>query len=165
MVVRLARGGLSRGTRAAHRDSASCRSVGGRRPETMLHKRRSCGWSVKEHLGHLSDLIELDMCRLDEFLSGAATLSAADVSNRRTEEANHRDIPIADLLSALSEHRQRLTLRLEKLTESEVGATAHHPRLGVPLRVIDWAQFVADHYDHHLAAARIVLRSFSGQKS
>ena len=134
-------------------------------PEVMLQTRRSHGWSVKEHLGHLSDLIELDMRRLDELISGATVLSAADSSNARTEEAGHRKAPIADLLRALSENRQRLTLRLEKLTEPEVGATAHHPRLGVPLRVIDWAQFVADHDDHHLAAARIVLRSVTGQKS
>lgn len=37
-------------------------------------------------------------------------------------------------------------------------ATAVHPRLGVTVRLIDWAQFDADHDDHHLAAARMVLR-------
>jgi uncharacterized damage-inducible protein DinB len=131
-------------------------------PETILQVRPSRGWSVKEHLGHLNDLSELDMRRLDEFLSGAAVLSAADPSNQRTEEGNHRETPIANLLTALREHRERLTLRLEKLTESEVSARAVHPRLGVPLRVIDWAQLVADHDDHHLAAARIGLRALTG---
>jgi hypothetical protein len=130
-------------------------------PETILGARRSCGWSVKEHFGHLNDLSELDMRRLDEFLSGATILSAADLSNWRTEERNHRETPIADLLRVLSENRARLTLRLEKLTESDVSATARHPRLGVPLRVIDWAQLVADHDDHHLAAARIAVRSLT----
>ena len=133
-------------------------------PETILHTRRSRGWSVKEHLGHLIDLSELDMRRLDEFLAGARMLSAADISNRGTEEANHRETPIADLLGALRESRQRLTLRLERLTESDLGATARHPRLGVSLRVIDWAELVADHDDHHLAAARIALRSFTGRQ-
>ena len=134
-------------------------------PEPMLRVRPSRGWSIKEHFGHLIDLCELDMLRLDEFLGGATTLSAADVSNRRTEQANHREIPIADLLRALKENRRRLTLRLENLTASDVGATARHPRLGVPLRLIDWAEFVADHDDHHLAAARIALRSLTGQKT
>jgi uncharacterized damage-inducible protein DinB len=131
-------------------------------PETILQVRPSRGWSVKEHLGHLNDLSELDMRRLDEFLSGAAILSAADPSNHRTEDGNHRETPIANLLTALREHRERLSLRFEKLTESEVSATAVHPRLGVPLRVIDWAQLVADHDDHHLAAARIGLRALTG---
>src|SRR5262245_57202652 len=130
--------------------------------ETMLGTRPSGAWSVKEHLGHLSDLSRLDMRRLDEFLTGAPILTAADLSNERTESANHRDTPVAHLLRTLGDNRQRLTLRLEKLTEAEVSASARHPRLGVPLRLIDWAQFVADHDDHHLAAARFVLRSLTG---
>ena len=47
---------------------------------------------------------------------------------------------------------------LENLTVAEIGVTAMHPRLGIRMRLIDWAQFVADHDDHHLAAARMVLR-------
>jgi hypothetical protein len=133
------------------------------RPDAILGTRPSGGWSVKEHLGHLSDLSELDRRRLDEFLSGATVLSAADPANERTEDAHHREAPIADLLKTLEENRQRLTLRLEMLTQAEVSASARHPRLGVPLRLIDWAQLVADHDDHHLAAARIGLRSFTRQ--
>jgi hypothetical protein len=88
-------------------------------------------------------------------------LSAADMTNRRTEESNHGAKPISHLLQALQE-RQRITARLERLTDKEVAATALHPRLGVQLRLIDWAQFVADHDDHHLAAARIALRGIEG---
>jgi hypothetical protein len=106
----------------------------------------------------LSDLHALDMQRIDEFLAGAEVLSAADMANRRTEEGNHGATSIASLLQALHEQRRRLTLRLETLTGAEIGATAVHPRLGVKVRLIDWAQFVADHDDHHLAGARMVLR-------
>jgi hypothetical protein len=127
-------------------------------PETVLAKRSNGKWSVKEHVGHLSDLHALDMQRIDEFLAGAEVLSAADMANRRTEGGNHGATSIALLLEALHEQRQRLMLRLENLTGAEIGATAMHPRLGVKVRVIDWAQFVADHDDHHLAAARMVLR-------
>jgi DinB superfamily len=134
-------------------------------PETMLEAQPSHGWSVKEHLGHLHDLSELDMRRLDEFLRRAVNLTAADTSNERTEESHHRKTPIADLLKALRDSRQRLTTRLETLTEEQIRMTAHHPRLGMPLRLIDWAQLVADHDDHHLAAARILLRSLTGPLS
>jgi hypothetical protein len=133
--------------------------------ETTLRMRPSRGWSVKEHLGHLSDLGELDMRRLDEFLGGVTILTAADTSNEKTEAADHRETPIADLLKGLGGNRQRLTRRLEKLTEAEVCASARHPRLDVALRLIDWAQLVADHDDHHLAAARIVLQSMTGHLS
>jgi hypothetical protein len=128
-------------------------------PEAILGTRPTNTWSVKEHLGHLSDLHELDMRRLDEFLAGAAILTAADMSNKLTEERNHRATSMADLLKILRDDRQRLILRLENVTEADIRASALHPRLGIRVRLIDWAQLVAEHDNHHLAAARLVLRS------
>src|SRR5262249_26013606 len=89
-------------------------------PEAILGMRPSRGWCVTEHLGHLSDLSELDMRRLDEFLAGATILTAADPSNERTEKGRHRQTPIADLLKTLEENRRQFTVRLETLTEAEV---------------------------------------------
>jgi hypothetical protein len=51
---------------------------------------------------------------------------------------------------------------LEPLTEAEIERRAVHPRLRIPVRLIDWAEFVADHDDHHLAAARAALRQAAG---
>jgi hypothetical protein len=48
-------------------------------PEKMLSHRMHGKWSVKEHLGHLVDLEELDQKRLREYLSCAAVLSPADI--------------------------------------------------------------------------------------
>jgi hypothetical protein len=114
-------------------------------------------WSAKEHLGHLTDLMALDEMRLEEFISGAAVLSAADMTNRATETANHNQKPNATILSELRSHRSAWVGKLDSLTESDIARTALHPRLRQPMRIIDWIYFVAEHDDHHLAAARYVL--------
>jgi hypothetical protein len=135
------------------------------RDEARLAERPLGKWSVKDHLGHLSDLHPLDMRRVEEFLSGADVLTAADISNRRTAEAGHGAISVGRLLDALRDERDHLTRVLENLTEVDVAATALHPRLGVSMRLIDWAEFVAEHDDHHLASARRALRSVIGMNT
>jgi hypothetical protein len=123
-------------------------------PEAVLAARPMGKWSVKEHLehlGHLNDLHGLDVRRVKEFLSGAKVLTAADMANRRTEEGRHGAAPITDLLRTFRPERHELIVLLENLTERDVAATAFHPRLGMSVRLVDWAQFVAEHDDHHLA--------------
>ena len=126
-------------------------------PDSVLAARPGSSWSAKEHVGHLSDLHSLDRQRVREFLDGVAVLSPADPSNQRTVEANHRASPIALLLETLTQNRRRLVAELAGMSAVDIGRTARHPRLDVPMRLIDWAQFVADHDDHHLAAARLTI--------
>ncbi len=109
------------------------------------------GWSIQEHVGHLLDLEDLWRVRLDELLEGTPVLTAADVSNTRTHEAGHNDRELGELLQAFRKRRTELVGRLVSLTESDVERRAHHPRLGQPMRVVDWAYFAAEHDDHHLA--------------
>ena len=130
---------------------------------TLAHRPRG-KWSVKEHLGHLGDLHALDVQRIEEFLGGAEVLTAGDILNQRTENECHGNTPIAQLLARLEKQRRSLTLVLDGLTEKEVGASAIHPRLCIRMRLIDWAQFVADHDDHHLAAARIAMCSAEDER-
>ena len=114
-------------------------------------------WSAKRHLGHLDDLHALDERRLREYVSGAATLSAADRTNRLTYETDHDAMPAAAIIARFRAHRAGLVAEMDALSEPQVSATALHPRLQRQLRLIDWAYFVAEHDDHHLAAARQAL--------
>ena len=56
-------------------------------------------WSAQEHAGHLCDLESLWMARVDDFLAGGDTLTVADLSNRRTYEANHNARPLTEILA------------------------------------------------------------------
>ncbi len=46
-------------------------------------------WSAQEHAGHLADLEPLWLARVEDFLKDGNTLTIADLSNRKTHEANH----------------------------------------------------------------------------
>jgi hypothetical protein len=120
-------------------------------PAEVLTRRVNGKWSPQEHIAHLSDLGILDDKRLGDYLAGASGLTVADLQNRATETADHNRQPIAVVLERLRTGRMDLVRRMDALTEVEVGRVAIHPRLKQPMRLMDWAIFVADHDDHHLA--------------
>ena len=122
-------------------------------PETLT-ERRGGKWSAQEHVGHLYDLDELHEGRLEDYARGLEVLRAADMTNRKTEEAAHNSARLEDLLALFRAARESFVRRLEALTEEEVGRSALHTRLGKQMRVIDLALFVAEHDDHHLASIR-----------
>lgn len=126
-------------------------------PHAMLIRRVGNRWSVNEHIGHLIDLDELDQTRLDEFLAGEPTLSAADMTNRRTNEAGYNDVAASTILDYFRARRNELVERLEALSEAQIERTAVHPRLQQPMRLVDWTYFVAEHDDHHVARIRELI--------
>jgi uncharacterized damage-inducible protein DinB len=125
----------------------------------LLTRREGDAWSIQEHIGHLLDLDELHAGRLDDFLAGAPVLRAADMTNRKTVEASHNDRPLDDLLRAFRREREAFVARLDAWDEGLLAATALHPRLQQPMRVIDMAWFTAEHDDHHLARMTELGRS------
>ena len=109
-------------------------------------------WSIQEQAGHLSDLDELHEGRLEDYARGLEVLRAADMRNRKTEEAGHNGARLEEILAAFRAARLGFVGRLEALSEEEVAASALHPRLRKQMRVIDMAYFTAEHDDHHLAS-------------
>jgi DinB superfamily len=122
--------------------------------EEVLSRRFNGKWAGKEHLGHLADLDALDHARLKEFLNGSAIMSPADMRNRATEEARHRDKPVGEILLPMRTGRLALVSKLEQLTDKQVAQTMLHPRLQKQMRLVDWVWFIAEHDDHHLAHTR-----------
>src|SRR5262249_2399828 len=62
--------------------------VSGVAPE-ILTRKPGDKWSAQQHAGHLFDLESLWLARVEDFVGGGETLTATDLSNRRTHEANH----------------------------------------------------------------------------
>jgi uncharacterized damage-inducible protein DinB len=126
----------------------------------FLTRREGDTWSIQEQAGHLLDLEELGMKRLDDFEAGRETLVAADLTNRKTHEANHNANTIERILAAFRQERTAFVARLDSYDEALVSRTALHPRLNKPMRVIDLVFFIAEHDDHHLARISELRRVF-----
>jgi len=114
-------------------------------------------WTIKEEIGHLSDLEALWIGRLEDLANGLAELRATDLTNQRTHTANHNATEIATLIHHFREQRQRFINDLIGLNDQQLNNTSLHPRLRTPMRIIDLAYFVAEHDDHHLASIREII--------
>jgi uncharacterized damage-inducible protein DinB len=128
----------------------------------VLTRRDGERWSIQENAGHLLDLESLIRQRLDEYLAGAKEVHAADMSNRKTYEAEHNQVLMATILTDFREQRTQLVNRLDALESDTFAVTAHHPRLNVPMRLVDMIFFQAEHDDYHLARISELIRLFVG---
>ncbi len=117
------------------------------------------GWSIKQHIGHLTDLEELWWQRLMDFEQNRPVLTAADMSNKKTEMADHNIKPLQNILTDFSNERKRVLEIIYSFGEETLGKTALHPRLNTPMRLVDSLYFVAEHDDHHLAIISNLLRT------
>ena len=117
-------------------------------------------WSVQEHAGHLLDLESLWFGRIGDIIEGKKILREADLSNKKTHEANHNDRDVQEILMEFKVERKKLTDALSAVPQKDFEKTALHPRLLVPMKMIDLAYFVAEHDDHHLAMMRWIEGEF-----
>jgi uncharacterized damage-inducible protein DinB len=134
-----------RGTPARLEDALRCRSN-----QTLTAKAQG-KWSAQEHAGHLLDLEPLWLARVEDYVSGRDHLTAADLTNRRTDEANHNARPLEEILSKFRAARATMLKRAGEVDASLFARTLPHPRLKTSMRLVDHLYFVAEHDDHHLA--------------
>jgi uncharacterized damage-inducible protein DinB len=127
-------------------------------PETLT-VRVGDAWSIQEHVGHLYDLDELHEGRLEDYDANLEVLRAADMTNKKTYDADHNKADIDELLARFRAARTRFVQRLDQMDEETVTRSALHPRLQKQMRIMDLALFVAEHDDHHLASIRHVART------
>jgi hypothetical protein len=108
-------------------------------------------WSAQEHAGHLADLEALWMARVDDYTNGESQLTVADLTNRKTFAAQHNQRPITEILVEFRSARSQLLNKIENIDRGMFARTALHPRMKIPMRLVDHLYFVAEHDDHHLA--------------
>ena len=132
-----------------------CRSVA----SEVLTFQADGRWSMQENAGHLLDLETLVQQRINEYLAGAQALHAADMSNRKTYDASHNEVPVESILTDFRRLRTETVAQLDALEPEVFGRVALHPRLNCDMRLVDMIFFQAEHDDYHLTRISELLRS------
>jgi SAM-dependent methyltransferase/uncharacterized damage-inducible protein DinB len=126
-------------------------------PSDVLTRQEDRKWSIQEHAGHLLDLENLWIGRVDDIISGQETMRSADLTNQKTFDANHNTSKLEIILDAFDSARSAFVAACEASKAAAEKAFTKHPRLGTPMRLIDLMYFVAEHDDHHLASISQIL--------
>lgn len=121
------------------------------------------GWSIQENVGHLLALESLFDGRLDDYAAGKPILRPADMENLATRQANYNSRGISEILTELRAARAAQVAKLERLDESDFARVAEHPRLKMPMRLIDAVCFVCEHDDYHMARIAELRRANASQ--
>jgi uncharacterized damage-inducible protein DinB len=135
-----------RGTPARLEDALRDRAAN----EVLTYKPQQ-KWSAQEHAGHLLDLEPLWLARVEDYIQGNEQLATTDLQNRKTDDANYNSQPLEQVLGQFRAARKALLKRVEGLGAGLFSRPIPHPRLKVPMRLVDHLFFVAEHDDHHLA--------------
>jgi uncharacterized damage-inducible protein DinB len=128
--------------------------------EAVQTRRPAQGWSIREQVGHIADLdAGVFLSRVHAYRTGETTLPPADLTNAATSAANHNARSMHEILEIARRARAVLVAELETLDEDVFARSAVHPRLSVPMRLVDTMFFIAEHDDHHLATITELARS------
>jgi uncharacterized damage-inducible protein DinB len=132
--------------------------VVGRAAEILTRKEQG-KWSAQEQVGHLLDLEPLWLARVEDYVKGSDGLTPTDLANRKTDEANHNERSLEQILAKFRAARMSLLQRVDELDPSLLSRAIPHPRLKTPMQLLDHLFFVAEHDDHHLARIWELVRS------
>ena len=131
-------------------------------PAEILTRRDDGRWSIQENAGHLFDLDALTLERIEQYVAGVPVLHAADITNKKTSEANYNNVSAAEISRLFRERRVEVVNRLESLDAEMFARSAVHPRLNIPMRLVDFVFFEAEHDDYHLTRIHELLKLFGG---
>lgn len=126
-------------------------------PPEILTARPNGSWSIQENAAHLYDLDAITIDRIKQYAAGVEVLHAADITNKATTEANYNNVSAATISQLFRQRRSEVVKLLESLDAEMFARNAIHPRLKVPLRLVDFVCFEAEHDDYHFTRMHELL--------
>jgi uncharacterized damage-inducible protein DinB len=126
-------------------------------PENQLSEKHEGKWSVKQNIGHLAEVDEIALKRINEMISGISPMSPAVF-----EPGQHYNaMPIESVLSLFNRNRKANIEKYRGLNDADLNRGSIHPRLKVKMTPVDLAYFDAEHDDHHLVRISEILQHFN----
>jgi hypothetical protein len=120
--------------------------------EEVLSQRLDNKWSVKENIGHLAEVDEIALKRIDEMIMGISPMSPAVFEPKPYHEWELRKV-----IAYFDATRTKNLQRYKSLQPDDLKKAALHPRLKVMMTPVDLALFDAEHDDHHLVRISEIL--------
>jgi len=115
-------------------------------PDTILSHKPGGKWSVKEHIGHLAEVDEIALRRIDEIVNGISPMTPAVFEPKK----DYNSQSATQVLDYFAKNRMENLRKYKTLSDADCAMTSLHPRLKVMMSAIDLAFFDAEHDDHHL---------------
>lgn len=122
-------------------------------PESVLSKKLDGKWSIKQNIGHLAEVDEIALRRIDEMKQGVSPMSPAVFEPRQ----DYNSQPVQEVLRYFRENRIKNLSEYKSLTDDELQRSSVHPRLQLTMTPVDLAWFDAEHDDHHLVRISEIL--------
>jgi hypothetical protein len=124
--------------------------------EDHAHRQIEGKWSIAQNVGHLSDVEELWQERLEDLRQGKKVYTPAVGARFQQLALRHQKQDVQSILAELATRRARLVEIMSKAPPDLQSASAFHERLNVSMRLVDCAQFYAEHDDHHCLRIRAI---------
>ncbi len=126
-------------------------------PEEWLVKSLNNKWTIKQHIGHLAEVDQIALKRLDEMISGIPQLSPAVFEPQQDYNA----LPVSEVVAYFKDQRARNLKRYRGLSEIDLQKSSLHPRLKIMMNPVDLAMFDAEHDDHHLVKINEIINHYA----
>lgn len=121
--------------------------------DDVLSNKLDGKWSVKQNIGHLAEVDEIALKRIDEMIKGISPMSPAVFEPKQ----DYNKQSVRDVLTFFRTNRVKNLDRYQQLSEEELSKASLHPRLKVMMTPVDLALFDAEHDDHHLVRIEEII--------
>lgn len=120
--------------------------------DKVLSERYNDKWSIKQNIGHLAEVDQVNNRRIDEILAGVPVLSPAIF-----EPQDYNPWPIEKVVDFFRDVRMANIMKYRGLSDIHLTKGSLHPRMKVMITPVDLSLFDAEHDDHHLLKISDIL--------